>query len=443
MNAPASLPPLLLTAPAGGVLRLVLNRPQALNALSSELMVALMAALDGAAGDNATRVIVIAAEGPVFSSGHDLKEMTRHRADGDAGRAAYTALFAQCSALMQAIVRHPKPVIAQVQGIATAAGCQLVASCDLAIASTAARFATPGVNIGLFCSTPMVALSRNMPLKAAMQMLLTGEMVAPEDALRIGLINKVVAPEALESETLALARLIAGKPRATLKTGKEAFYRQLEMPLADAYDYASKVMTENMLDADAKEGIGASGVSRKERARMAALALPQYPDTLIKQILRSVKTIAMVGASGNDIRPSYFAMMYLLNKGYKVVPVNPGMVGKEILGQAVYASLKDVPAPVDMVDVFREAKYAPDIARETVAQKDRLGVKVFWMQLGVISPEAEQIAADAGLTVVMNRCPKIEHGRFSGELGWMGVNRRIIDNRKPLLFGKGGSLKHG
>jgi predicted CoA-binding protein len=172
------------------------------------------------------------------------------------------------------------------------------------------------------------------------------------------------------------------------------------------------------------------------------VVMPEYSDTLIKQILRSVKTIAMVGASGNEIRPSYFAMMYLLNKGYKVIPVNPGMVGKEILGQKVYASLKDVPAPVDMVDIFREAKYAPDIARETVAEKDRLGVKVLWMQLSVISPEAEKIATDAGLTVVMNRCPKIEHGRFSGEIGWMGINRRVIDNRKPLLFSRGGSLKN-
>jgi predicted CoA-binding protein len=175
---------------------------------------------------------------------------------------------------------------------------------------------------------------------------------------------------------------------------------------------------------------------------MADLTLPQYPDALIKQILRTVKTIAMVGASGNSIRPSYFAMMYLLNKGYKVIPVNPSLAGKDILGQTVYASLKDVPAPVDMVDVFREASFAPDIARETIAEKDRLGVKVFWMQLGVISPEAEKIAADAGLTVIMNRCPKIEHGRFSGEMGWLGVNRKVIDNRKPLLFGKGGSLRN-
>ncbi|HWA68586.1 MAG TPA: CoA-binding protein [Rhizomicrobium sp.] len=179
---------------------------------------------------------------------------------------------------------------------------------------------------------------------------------------------------------------------------------------------------------------------------MAELALPQYPDALIKSILRSVKVIAMVGASGNQIRPSYFAMMYLLNKGYKVIPVNPGMAGKEILGQTVYASLKDIAdagmGPVDMVDIFRESKYAPQIARETVAEKDRLGVKVLWMQLSVISPEAEKIATDAGLTVIMNRCPKIEHGRFSGEMGWLGVNRKVIDNRKPLLFAKGGSLKN-
>ena len=250
-------PPLLLSAPAGGVLRLILNRAAQRNALSSELMSAITAALDGAAADNATRVIVIAAEGSVFSSGHDLKEMAAHRADGDKGRSAYARLFSQCSAMMQAILRNPKPVIAQVQGMATAAGCQLVASCDLAMASSAARFATPGVNIGLFCSTPMVALSRNITRKAAMEMLLTGEMIDAGEARRIGLVNRIVAPDLLEAETLRLAALIASKPRATVKTGKEAFYRQLEMPLAEAYDYASRVMTENMLEADAREGIGA------------------------------------------------------------------------------------------------------------------------------------------------------------------------------------------
>jgi predicted CoA-binding protein len=169
--------------------------------------------------------------------------------------------------------------------------------------------------------------------------------------------------------------------------------------------------------------------------------MPQYDDALIKTILRSTKTIAMVGASGNEMRPSYFAMMYLLAKGYVVHPINPAMVGKKILGQTVYASLKDVPAPVDMVDIFRTPDVAVEIVREALAEKDRLGVKVIWMQLGVINEEAAQLARDAGLTVIMDRCPKIEHGRFSGEIGWMGVNRKVIDNRKPLLFGKGGSLK--
>jgi hypothetical protein len=169
--------------------------------------------------------------------------------------------------------------------------------------------------------------------------------------------------------------------------------------------------------------------------------MPQYSDDLIKSILRSTKTIAMVGASGNDMRPSYFAMMYLLAKGYVVHPINPGMAGKKVLGQNVYGSLKDVPAPVDMVDIFRASDAAPAVVKEALQEKDRLGIKVIWMQLGVISEEAADMARAARLTVVMDRCPKIEHGRFSGEIGWMGVNRKVIDNRKPLLFGKGGSLK--
>ena len=169
--------------------------------------------------------------------------------------------------------------------------------------------------------------------------------------------------------------------------------------------------------------------------------MPHYPDDLIKSVLRSTKVIAMVGASANDMRPSYFAMKYLLAKGYVVHPVNPGLAGKEILGQTVYASLKDVPAPVDMVDIFRASEFAPGIVKEALAEKDRLGLKTIWMQLGVISEEAETLAKEAGLTVIMDRCPKIEYGRLSGEIGWMGVNRKVIDNRKPLLFNKGGALK--
>jgi len=253
MNAPAS-EPLVLTSRNGPVLRLALNRPRARNALSEGLMTALQGALDDAAKDD-SRVILLAAEGPAFCSGHDLKEMTAHRAEADGGKAAFAAIFAQCSRLMQTVVRHPKPIIAQVQGIATAAGCQLVASCDLAVASSEARFATPGVNIGLFCSTPMVALSRNVSRKHAMEMLLTGDMISANQAYHMGLLNRVVAHETLEAETMALAQQIARKPRATVKIGKEAFYRQLEMPLSDAYDYASQVMTENMLHAEANEGI--------------------------------------------------------------------------------------------------------------------------------------------------------------------------------------------
>lgn len=267
MNAPTT-EPLVLTAKSGAILRLTLNRATARNALSQALMAALQNALDAAATDKSVRVVLIAADGPAFSSGHDLKEMTARRADADKGKAFFAALFTQCSKLMQTVVRHPKPVIAQIQGIATAAGCQLVASCDLAVASSSARFATPGVNIGLFCSTPMVALSRNVARKPAMEMLLTGEMISADEAKRIGLVNRVVPPDALKAETMKLAELIATKPHGTLKIGKEAFYKQLEMSLTDAYDYASRVMTENMLAAEAAEGIGAF-VEKRE---------PKWPD---------------------------------------------------------------------------------------------------------------------------------------------------------------------
>lgn len=169
--------------------------------------------------------------------------------------------------------------------------------------------------------------------------------------------------------------------------------------------------------------------------------MPQYSDELIRRILRTTTTIAMVGASGNEMRPSYFAMKYLLTKGFVIRPVNPGLAGKEILGQKVYATLRDVPAPIDMIDIFRTSDAAPGIVREALEEKERLGLKTIWMQLGVISEEAEALAREAGLEVVMDRCPKIEYGRLSGEISWIGVNRKLIDNRKPLLFGKGGALK--
>ena len=256
MNVSPSPSP-IHTAKAAGVLTLTLNRPEARNALSEAVMRALQLALDEAVEDKSVKVIVLAAKGPVFSAGHDLKELTARRSDSDRGLGYYRATFEQCSHLMQTIVRHPRPVIAQVQGVATAAGCQLVATCDLAVASSEARFATPGVNIGLFCSTPMVALSRVVPRKAALEMLFTGEPIDAEEARRIGLINRVVAPADLEKETQRIARLIASKPTATLKLGKLAFQHQLELGVSSAYDYVGEVMVQNMLHEEAQEGIGA------------------------------------------------------------------------------------------------------------------------------------------------------------------------------------------
>jgi enoyl-CoA hydratase/carnithine racemase len=231
---------------------LTLNRPAARNALSLGLMTALVGELDRIASDPAVKVVILAAAGPAFCAGHDLREMRAKPT-----RAAYEQVFALCSRLMQTIVRLPKPVIAQVHGVATAAGCQLVASADLAVAAETARFATPGVNIGLFCSTPMVALSRNVGRKAAMEMLLTGDLIDAHRAREIGLVNRVVADAELDSASLALARQIAAKSPLTLAIGKEAFYRQAEMDLPAAYAYAAAVMTRNMLASDAAEGIDA------------------------------------------------------------------------------------------------------------------------------------------------------------------------------------------
>jgi enoyl-CoA hydratase/carnithine racemase len=257
MNAPVRTTPVLLREKLDDIALLTLNRPDARNSLSEALIAALTDTLRNIADDKAIRVVVLGADGPGFCAGHGMKEMTARRRDPDRGRAYFKHLMDACSSMMQTIVTLPKPVIAAVQGAASAAGCQLVASCDLAIASSAAKFATPGVNIGLFCSTPMVALSRNVSRKHAMEMLLTGDLISAQEAQRIGLINRVVAPGAERDEALRLARQIASKSALTVKIGKEAFYRQLEMSLADAYRYASDVMVENMLARDAEEGIGA------------------------------------------------------------------------------------------------------------------------------------------------------------------------------------------
>ncbi|MGD9502502.1 MAG: enoyl-CoA hydratase [Methyloceanibacter sp.] len=248
---------ILLREDRGPVALLTLNRPAARNSLSRDLIAAVTEAMRAIGASEAIRAVVLTGADPAFSSGHDLKEMTAHRGDRDKGRAFFAETMNACAEMMLAIVRSPKPVIAAVNGIATAAGCQLVASCDLAVASAEARFATPGVNIGLFCSTPMVALSRNVSRKAAMEMLLLGDMVGAEQAKAFGLVNTVVEPNRVVNEAMELARKIATKPKRTLKIGKEAFYRQLDMPLDEAYRYAASVMVENMLDREAEEGIGA------------------------------------------------------------------------------------------------------------------------------------------------------------------------------------------
>jgi len=243
---------ILLTEVKDGVATITLNRPQARNALSTELMSAVEAALEQVGGDPAAKVVVLAANGPAFCAGHDLKQMRALE-----GREQVAAVFSQCSRMMKAIVRLPKPVIAKVHAMATAAGCQLVASCDLAFAAEGAQFATPGVNIGLFCSTPMVALSRAVGRKQAMELLLLGKPVDAATAEKWGLINRAVAAAELDAVVAEAAATIASKSPYTLKVGKEAFYRQAEMGLDDAYDHASEVMTTNMLARDAAEGIDA------------------------------------------------------------------------------------------------------------------------------------------------------------------------------------------
>jgi enoyl-CoA hydratase/carnithine racemase len=262
MNAPTAAAvttdaPALLRDRDQDVATIVLNRPEARNSLSEVLLIALSKTLTEIADDKTIRAVVLAANGPAFCAGHDLKELTSRRSDADGGRDYFHHIMTMCSAMMQQIISLPQPVVAAVQGVATAAGCQLVASCDLAVASTEAKFATPGVDIGLFCSTPMVALSRNVARKHAMEMLLTGDTKTAEDAYRIGLVNRVVGHGKERKEALAFARKIAGKSSHIVRIGKEGFYRQAEMSLAEAYQYVSEVMVENLMAHDAEEGLNA------------------------------------------------------------------------------------------------------------------------------------------------------------------------------------------
>ncbi|MGE0627119.1 MAG: enoyl-CoA hydratase [Hyphomicrobiaceae bacterium] len=238
-----------------GVALVTLNRPATRNSLSLEMLGELAKAFDGLGCDSTIRAIVLAATGSAFCAGHDLREITAHRTDPDAGEDFFRRTMAACCAVMQAIVACPKPVIAAVGGTATAAGCQLVATCDLAVAAESARFCTPGVNIGLFCSTPMVALSRNVPRKRAMEMLLTGETIDAATAAEWGLVNRIAPADRVMTEALEFARQISARSPLTIAVGKKAFYQQLERPLAEAYELTARVMVENLLAKDAEEGI--------------------------------------------------------------------------------------------------------------------------------------------------------------------------------------------
>ncbi|MDN5787706.1 enoyl-CoA hydratase [Pseudorhodobacter sp.] len=255
--------PVLLRRDQNGIARLTLNRPQNLNALSDAMLAALLGELAAIAGDGSVKVVTLQGAGKVFCAGHDLKEMQAGRASSDKGAAYFADLFTRCGAVMQAITSLPQPVIAQVHGIATAAGCQLVASCDMAVAAHGTRFGVNGVNIGLFCSTPMVALSRNVPRKQAFEMLVTGEFIDAARAREIGLINRVATEEDLEAESLALAERVASKLGPAVRIGKRAFYDQAQMSLAEAYTHTSGVMAENMLLRDTDEGISAFLEKRK------------------------------------------------------------------------------------------------------------------------------------------------------------------------------------
>lgn len=255
--------PAVITRPEPGIAVVTLDRPLSRNALSLGMMAALQVAIELLGDDTDVAAIVLAANGPAFCAGHDLKELTAHRGDPDGGRAFFRQTMDRCAQLMQSIIKCPKPVIAAVEATATAAGCQLVASCDLAVAADTAKFCTPGVNIGLFCSTPMVALSRNVPRKRAMEMLLLGELIRADEAAQYGLVNKAVPQPEVMPQALDYARRILAKSLATVAIGKEAFYNQIEQPLSEAYDYAVGVMVQNMLFRDAEEGIGAFLEKRK------------------------------------------------------------------------------------------------------------------------------------------------------------------------------------
>ncbi len=420
----------------GAVAHLTFTNAAQRNPLSRALLTALRDELARIAQEPTIRAVVISGEGPVFSAGHDLAELTRHRHEPDGGQQFFSDTFAACSAMMQDIAALPQPVIAAVEGIASAAGCQLVASCDLAIAGEAAHFATPGVNIGLFCTTPMVALSRTIQPKHAAEMLFGGEMMDAASALRFGLVNRVVAAGTVVEAAVVWAQKLAQKPAAVLQAGKRAFRELRAMPLAQAYDQASGIMAQGLMQPEANEGIAAFLEKRAPRWPHAEPAPPlvdheAYDDTLIRRVLAQCKTIAIVGASANPARPSFLVLKYLMNRGFNVLAINPGQAGATIAGAPVYARLADVPVAIDMVDIFRNSDAAAQVVEEALALQPL--PKVIWMQLGVRHDAAARRAEMQGVQVIMNRCPKIEFGRLSGEIGWTGVNSRVLSAKRPHM----------
>ena len=349
-----------------GVVTLTLTQPQNRNALGLAMIDTLILAFADIGKDASTRAVVVTGEGPALSAGHDLREIEAHRNDPDGGTAFNEHIMARCATLMQAIVALPKPVIAAVEGVATAAGCQLVASCDLAIAGEDARFALPGVNIGLFCSSPLVAVGRAISRKRAMEMALTGKLYSAAEAERFGLVNRVVPRGQALSEALALARDIAGRSAATIAIGKRAFYEQIEKPLDVAYALAAKAMVENLAEPDFAEGIGAFLEKRAPRWSEMMASVDGLSDDALRSILTSVRTIAVVGASPKPVRPSNEVLGFLIGRGYECYPVNPGHAGALIRGRTVAARLADVAVPIDMVDVFRNSAAAGECRRRGV-----------------------------------------------------------------------------
>ena len=410
-SSPAARPSALLRRDDDcGVVTLTLTTPHNRNALSLAMIDTLIVAFAEIAKDERARVVALAGEGPALSGGHDLKEIQAHRNDPDRGRAYNEQIMARCATLMQAIVALPKPVIAAVEGVATAAGCQLVAACDLAIAGEHARFGLSGVNNGLFCSSPLVAVGRAVSRKHAMEMALTGRLYSAAEAERFGLVNRVVPPGQALAEAKALARTVAERSGPTIAIGKRAFYEQIEQPLDVAYALAAKAMVDNLAEPDSVEGIGAFLEKRPPRWAPDVVPVDGLSDEAIRAILTGVRTIAVVGASPNPMRPSNEVLGFLIDRGYETWPVNPGHTGAFIRGRLVSARLAGVPARIDMVDVFRNSAAAGGVVDEAL-NLDPLP-RVIWMQLGVVNEEAAARARAKGVTVVMNRCPSIETRRL-------------------------------